>query len=224
MAEYAPNIQTDHLREGTLPHFKTPKKMNPKIDSILPFIGEYAVASVLCDKKEKYGVINRSGAFVIPPLWDMIDYRGGDLVALSVGFYRGRDCCDEDDGIWTIGSISGKSVTQTEYSQIHPWGDDLHFTAFDLETGLCGVANIYGDIIIPFEYDYLHDFIDSGKDLILAHKNGKVGYLTPSGEVIIPLIYDNISPIFSECPDDWFTVEKDGECYYINQDGERVLL
>ncbi|MFI3164612.1 MAG: WG repeat-containing protein [Bacillota bacterium] len=193
-----------------------------KYKSILPFIGEYAVVSV---ESDKYGVIDRSANVIVPPTWDMIEYAGGDFIAVSVGFCRGGDCCDEDDGIWRIRSLSGRETTQTDFAALHPWGDSNHFTAVDLETDLFGVVDIDGEIVIPFEYDYLSFYgPQDGKDWLYAHKNGKYGYITIRGEVAIPLIYDNISPIFRESSDDWLTVEKDGECYYINQKGERVLL
>ena len=167
-------------------------------------------------------MINRSGTFVIPPKWDMISYAGGDLVALSVGFYRGDDCYDEDDGVWSICSLSGRSVAQTKFNDIQLWGDSLHFTASDLVSKRYGIANIYGDVLVSFEYDYLST--PNSKGWIYATRDGKNGYINISGEVMIPVIYDELSPIFETSSDDWLAVEKDGECYYIDQMNKRVLL
>lgn len=213
-----PKHQMAHLKTGTLLHFKTPKEMNPKIDLILPVIGEYAVVSVLSDKKEKYGMINRSGDFVIEPLWDMISYAGGDLVALNVGFYRGDDCYDDDDGIWSLCSLSGRNVTQTKYNDIQLWGDSLQFTASDLVSKRYGIANIYGDVLVSFEYDYLST--PNFKEWIYATKDGKNGYINKGGDVMIPLICNELPPVFEISTTD-FSSRKGCECYYIYQTNKK---
>ncbi|MFR9546791.1 MAG: WG repeat-containing protein, partial [Rikenellaceae bacterium] len=147
-----------------------------KYKSILPFIGEYAVVSI---EGDKYGVIDRGANVIVPPTWDMVEYAGGDLISVSVGFYRGEDCCDEDDGVWRIRSLSGRDTTQTPYAAIHPWCDSKHFTVVDIETDLFGVVDINGEVVIPFEYDYLST--PNFKGWIYATKDGKNGYITTIG-------------------------------------------
>ncbi len=190
-----------------------------KYKSILPFIGEYAVVSI---EGDKYGVIDRSAQVVIPPIWDMIDYVGGDIIAVCKGFCRSDIAECENNEVWSIRSLSGRYVTPKECLGITPWSDSKHFSAIDRDTKLYGIVDTEGNVIIPFEYNFLSEA--SRSDWVYATKDGKSGYITLSGEIAIPIIYDSISPIFREHPDDWFTVEKDGECYYINQKGERILL
>lgn len=61
-----------------------------RIDMLTPFEDEYAVARVASNKERKFGLINRQGVFVVHPIYDMIEYIGGDYVCVNRGYKEGR--------------------------------------------------------------------------------------------------------------------------------------
>ena len=60
-------------------------------------------------------------------------------------------------------------------------------------------------------------------NVLVVKKNGKYGVIDNQGKVILPMEYDAIS-ISNERGLAEIAVSKDGEAYFINEQGERVSI
>lgn len=192
-----------------------------KIDMLLPFMGEFAVARVAHRKELKFGLINRSGIFVVHPIYDMIDYnyQGGDYVCVNMGYKDGR--IYEHCGKWGVVNTKGENIIPLKYSQMQPWDDREHFTV--CYRNKWGVINIKDEIVLPFmPLGFLGT--PNFKGWLYASVGGKKGYIDMTGKQMIKIIYDELAPIFSESPNEWLSARIGDECFYIDQNGKRILF
>lgn len=190
-----------------------------RIDMLLPFIGGFAVARVAHRKERKYGLINRQGVFIVHPIYDMVDYSGGEFVCVNKGYKEERT--QVHNGRWGVVDTRYKEILPLKYSHMESWGDGEHFTV--CYRNRWGVINSKGESTMSFMLlDYLG--VPNCKGLLYASVSGKYGYLDKSGRQVIKVIYDELSPIYSESPDDWLAVRLADESFYIDQNGKRVLF
>lgn len=167
------------------------------------------------DAVEKCGLINKRGEFVIPPVYDRIEYSGGDTVAVNVGYKEFDTYLRE--GKWGIVDLNNNVLIPLIYTEMWSWDDGVHFSV-EYE-GQCGVVNIHGETIIEFKYDFLLHPDKLG--IIIAEIAGKQGCINRKGKVVIPFIYDQI---YSPWGEDLIPVEYGDQIFYLNSKGERVLF
>jgi hypothetical protein len=85
------------------------------ITTAYPFIKEAAVVwvqnSILSDNysccREKCGLINDKGEFIIPPIYDNIKYNGGANIAVNIGFEEHESY--EESGKWGVIDLNNNS-------------------------------------------------------------------------------------------------------------------
>ncbi|MFR3328643.1 MAG: WG repeat-containing protein [Odoribacter splanchnicus] len=185
-----------------------------------PFIEERAIVWVKNTNfpddysccKEKCGLIDVTGKFVIPPIYDNMQYIGGSNVAVNIGFEEHERY--QMSGEWGVVNIDNQILIPLKYTEINLWENNLFAVEYD---GKWGVINSLVKTIIPFEYDYISSPDEYG--YIQALKNGKYGCIAENGKILIPFIYDDMLPGKELIP-----VKYGQQSYYINRDGNRVLL
>lgn len=195
-----------------------------QIDMLMPFVGYYAVARVVDNRKSKYGLINRTGEFVVQPIYDLLDYSGDKYVYANKGYREGRKC--QHRGKWGVLNLQGEIVIPFKYSYMQRWEDGGDST--DCYLTVCyrnrwGVINLKNEIVMPF---MLLDFLSvpNCKGWMYASVGNKSGYLDMLGRQVIKVIYDDISIIDSTNSDEWLAVKQGNDYFYIDQTGKRVLF
>ena len=192
------------------------------ITTAYPFIKEAAVVwvqnSILSDNysccREKCGLINDKGEFIIPPIYDNIKYNGGANIAVNIGFEEHESY--EESGKWGVIDLNNNILIPLKYSEIYLWENGLYAVEFLKKWG---VIDISEKIIIPFEYDWISWSDQYG--WIQALLQGKYGSITIEGEIMISFIYDDMLC----CGDAQLIPVKHGnQAYYIDRNGHRVLL
>ena len=119
----------------------------------------------------KCGLINNIDEFIIPPIYDNIQYIGTDTVAVNIGFKEGKKY--QYSGRWGIVDLNNQILVPLKYTDMICWEDGIMFSAEYRRKW--GVINIKGEVIIP------------------SCKAGKYGCLNMKGNVILPFVYDSVT-------------------------------
>jgi hypothetical protein len=200
------------------------------ISKLTPFIEGRAVVRVKIEssvadflEKEKEGLIDKSGDFIIPPFYDLIKYEGGNHVAVNIGFGEVFDehgnCIAEESGKWGIVDLNNHILIPLKYAGMWPWNNA---SCFSVEyENKWGAVNIFGETIIPFEYEWLS--IPDEYGYITAQKDKKYGCISMSGEVLISFIYDELDMPVCREDRELIPVRCGLECFYINRSGKRMF-
>jgi len=148
---------------------KDKQPMSRKYSTLSCFYGSYASASVNIEGNSKWGLVDKGGNEVIPPMYDYAIYKGEDVVYVN----KGLSC-----------SISRKK-TVSKNKTIWLW-EENHIM------GKWGIVNLKNELIVPFIYSRLNPF---GDGYVSASPGKKAGLITAYGERITPFKYDLILPI-----------------------------
>lgn len=186
------------------------------LDFLYPFRSQYAELRIKEKRHFKYGLINKSGEFVIPPIYDNLSYNGGDLVAVNIG-WRGTTMKHNYPGKWGVVNLKNEFVIPLKYSEMEPWQGGTAFTV--CYRNRWGAINDKGETIIKFGFDLL--WIPNGIGLISAKMSGKCGWVDIHGQPIIQFLYDQTA---FEDENHWIGVQQGDEWFYIDQTGKRILL
>ena len=135
----------------------------------------------------KCGLINNIDEFIIPPIYDNIQYIGTDTVAVNIGFKEGKKY--QYSGRWGIVDLKNQILVPLKYTDMICWEDGIMFSAEYRRKW--GVINIKGEVIIPFKFDWISWPDKNGN--IPACKAGKYGCLNMKGNVILPFVYDSVT-------------------------------
>lgn len=191
------------------------------ITTAYPFIKEAAVVwvqnSILSDNysccREKCGLINDKGEFIIPPIYDNIKYNGGANIAVNIGFEEHESY--EESGKWGVIDLNNNILIPLKYSEIYLWENGLYAVEFLKKWG---VIDISEKIIIPFD---MIGFRVRSIWMGSSSPSREIGSITIEGEIMIPFIYDEMLC----CGDAQLIPVKHGnQAYYIDRNGHRVLL
>lgn len=193
--------------------------MNEIVTDVYPFIDAHAIVWVKSvydydDVVEKCGLIDHTGEFVIPPIYDNMKYIGGNHVAVNIGFKDFEEF--QITGEWGVIDLDNHILIPRKYTDMEPMKNGLYVVEYQKKYG---IINLSEEIIIPFEYDYLFPWPDKN-GWIHAELKGKWGCITLEGKVVIPFIYDEIGSTNEEV----IPVRYGQQAYYINKDGHRILL
>lgn len=134
------------------------------------------------------------------------------------------DCiafCEE--GYFGIMNAQSKMIAEPKYSHVmHSNLSDVIIvreSSFENEYDYEGAIRTNGEVVLPMEYQSI---IPRKKfNVLVVKKNGKYGVIDNQGKAILPMEYDAIS-ISNERGLAEIAVSKDGEAYFINEQGERV--
>ncbi len=134
------------------------------------------------------------------------------------------DCiafCEE--GYFGIMNAQNKMIAEPKYSHVmHSNLSDVIIvreSSVENEYDYEGAIRTNGEVVLPMEYQSI---IPRKKyNVLVVKKNGKYGVIDNQGKAILPMEYDAIS-ISNERGLAEIAVSKDGEAYFINEQGERV--
>ena len=122
-----------------------------------------------------------------------------------------------EEGIFGIMTAQGKVVSKPKIS--HVMHSNLRDVIILREEPKEGAINANGEMILPMEYESIMP--RKKFNVLVVKKNGKYGVIDNQGKAILPMEYDAIS-ISNERGLAEIAVSKDGEAYFINEQGERV--
>ena len=124
----------------------------------------------------KYGYIDKTGALVIPCIYE------------DVGYFNDGFAYVQMDGKWGYIDKTGALVIPCIYENIGVFsGDGLAYVQVD---GKWGYIDKTGKTVIPFEYDSAYG---AGDGLAAVVKDGKCGFVDYSNNIVVPLEYDDVS-------------------------------
>jgi len=156
--------------------------------------------------KGKFGVIDQSGDFILPPVYDSWLFFSEGLADIK---FRGK-----------YGYIdkTGKVVIEPVYWNAHWFKDGLAPIAKEEENW--GYINMAGEVVVPFQYELAEPFHD-GMGMITI--NGLYGYIDVTGKLVIPPLYFVAEP-FSEGLAYVVRDDRKGICAgFINKSGEVII-
>ena len=128
-----------------------------------------------------------------------------------------------EDNKWSIIDPYNNLILPAQYDDIRAFND---FNAFLIkENGLWGMMSKEQIVKGTFRWTLpcIYQSLNAYSEYYVARKNGKVGVINEQGEVIIPFEYDSFAPARDEKLN-LISVKKDGECYFINAQQERIDL
>jgi len=164
--------------------------------------------------KEKCGLIDDMGEFIVPPIYDNMMYAGGTNVTVNIGFEDHEEY--QISGKWGVVDLDNHILIPRKYTDICPWENGLYAVEYQ---GKWGAINISEETIIPFEYDWLSCPDKYG--WIVAKFKDKYGCII-NREVVVPFIYDDITLYEAE---KLIPVKYGQQAFYIDRDsGHRLLL
>lgn len=131
-------------------------------------------------EKGKFGVINQSGDFILPPVYDSWLFFSEGLADVEFG------------GKYGYIDKTGKVVIEPVYWNAHCFKDGLAPVA--KEEGKWGYINLAGEVVVPFQYELAEPFHDGMGRITI---NGLYGYINVTGQLVIPPLYF-VAESFSE--------------------------
>lgn len=115
---------------------------------------------------EWFGLINKSGEEIFPPVYEDIRWYSENGVVVV---------CDQE-GRWSLRSRGNEPVGENTFDFIDEFEQDLASVRVD---GKCGYINRQGEVLIPLLYDEAYSFSESG--LARVVKNGIVFSIDTDG-------------------------------------------
>ena len=166
--------------------------------------------------KEKCGLINTSGEFLVPPIYDDMRYVGGTNIAVNIGFEE-HDTYQES-GKWGMIDMENHILIPLKYSDLHICKESpLYLVEYG---SLWGIINVFEEIVIPLKYESLSWPDKYG--WIVAKREGKYGCITMKEEIMMPFIYDDIMLYGAET---LIPVKYGEQAFYTDRNSrQRVLL
>ncbi len=196
--------------------------LNNKMEEIIP-CGLYSYAEpfnpfrlAIVEKQDKYGVIDDSGQFVIPAIYDRMEHP-------SVYSYVSMTFVAESESRYLIFKPDGTLLLEEKYS-------DFYFSRIRIKNEFqdCynlknlnnkyGVVGVDGEILIPFDYEQIDLF--EGDSLTKARLKDKYGVINSKNYPVFPFEYDNIS-LEKHC--NYIILVKDGSYGVADREGEIII-
>lgn len=154
----------------------------------------------------------------------------GQIVEDEEIFYKSR-INEISENLWIIYSDEKK-----KFGAVNSLGNviipfDYDYIANNVTDGQCefifaikdnkyGMFDKSGNIVIPVMYEHLEIFKE---DLAAAKLNEKYGFIDIHNEVKIPFVYDKVIGLPAGFENGLALVEADGEKFYIDKNGERIV-
>jgi hypothetical protein len=155
---------------------------------------------------EKKGFIDRTGKWIIEPIYDYASPFSQGLAPVSI------------KGKWGYIDKTGEVVIEPVYWNAHWFKDGLAPVAKEEEKW--GYINLAGEVVVPFQYELAEPF-QNGMGRIYVQ--GLYGYVDVTGELVIPPLYFVAEP-FSEGLAYVVRDDRKGiRSGYINKAGEVVI-
>jgi hypothetical protein len=203
----------------------------------LDYLSDFSDGLALSAKDNKYGLIDKTGLEIVPPVsserfyfseglarikkggkWGYIDKTGKEVIPFIFdythsSFVDGLAIVEKNDKFGVIDK-NGKNIIPLIYDYIAGYDNFFHVRNSKKKYGL---SDKNGKKITPIIYEDIGYFFS--ENLIKVRKNGKYGYLDNSGRVIIDFKFDDA---------DWFSeglasAGKNNKYGYIDKTGREVI-
>lgn len=186
----------------------------------------------------KAGFINKSGKFVIAPIYEpAISGDGGEISevnSFSEGLVSvaklGRGSYGEETSLWGFIDKTGNTVIPFKYAAAGNFGSGLAPVAKlnDSEDNyIWGFVDKAGQTKIPFNYDYAGSFSEG---VAVVARNEKYGVIDVNNKLIVPFKYDymgdyseGLAPVFLSGTPLENSDEITGKFGYIDKTGKVVI-
>ena len=205
--------------------------IGPRYDAEGPHTPE-GVALVMSN--EKWGVIDREGREIIPPVYDYADYGEGRILIEKEGkcgftdregreivpmrydrasVYLGGLAMVRLDGKWGFIDLDGREIIPLRYESVDYFNNQLAPARLN---GTWGYIDGNGGTAIPFVYEKALCFIDGTAGV---QRNGKWGFIDGNGETVLPFVYESCYGFSNGLA----AVKQDGKWGFIDPTGETVI-
>lgn len=175
----------------------------------LPFMeaasksGDFSEGLAGVRKGEKWGYIDKTGAFKIPEKFDWAGNFSEGLAWVREGEKR------------KLITLTGDYMNLSKnYEEAFPFSGGVAVVIDDEDN--FGMIDRNGKEIVPLEYQALAYFSEG---LAAAKKDGKWGYINQKGEEVIPIQFD----VVFDFKQGKATVQKDGIYFIINKKGQLIV-
>jgi hypothetical protein len=154
-------------------------------------------------KGDKWGLIDKSGKFIIP-----VEYDYAPQIRL---FFEGLSKEQRENGTGFINK-NGDVVIPCKYSIVFNFSDGLAAVGVWYPSrGVheFGFVDSKGEIVIPIEYGAVNSFINGLAFVSMEHERGKWGIINKKNETVLPVVYDSIVHVKSDNGTEYYWVSKD---------------
>lgn len=147
-----------------------------------------------------YGVIDETGATVIPFEYSDISWILGESGVIAVQKYVGIDQYDLAEYSWGFVDMNNDVIIPFKYEGARSFADNglalvVNKPDEEGETGKTGYINISGEAVIPCKYENYGcgDFLKNGL-VVVRNLDGQAGYIDENEKVEIPFVYEYAFP------------------------------
>ena len=168
-------------------------------------LGWFGEGLAAVQENGKFGYVDKSFRFVIPPQFRIAGFFSGGLAAAALPGGK-------------LGAIdrSGKFVIPPEYDSVGPFVGGVGEAVRD---GKIGKIDATGKVLSPFKYDLKTPLIDDPRTIVRMGK--KYGMIDQAGNEIVPLSYDSITTKYAEgFSGEYVYLVSNGKDYYLDESGQ----
>ena len=166
--------------------------------------GDFSEGLAAAFKDGKWGYIDRTGNFQIPPQYDW-----------ATDFSEGLAWVKKDKK-WKLIDKNGHFIEGVQYDYGLPFSGSC---AVVIASGKFGMIDKSGKLLLPAEYDAIVNFSEG---LAPVNKDGKWGYVNQKGEIVIRVQYDSASS-FSGGKAIVTIGKSNEEVFVINKKGQLIV-
>lgn len=189
-------------------------------DYLGAFDNGYAEVAIREGTMRKYGLIDRTGKVVIPPVYSTVVKDGNhDFVRVNQGVKFGLK--QYYPGKWGVVNLNNKIIVPIKYTTIHPFVNGLAPAKY---RSRWGVIDLAGNTVVPFKYAELGPCNPLLRVMpACSHVALKWGVVDCAENEIIPFMYDDLFlPLDTDF--DWLPVRLASERFFIDWQNKRVLF
>jgi len=148
--------------------------VHPKYD----FACDFKEGIALVRLNNKWGLVNRYGQEVVPPIYDKTGYSFTEgLIPLKL------------DSLWGYVDSTGTMVIPMKFEYGGSFDEGLATVGLN---GKFGFIDYKGNMVVPAIYE---ESLYFWENIAMVKLNGKWGYMDRNGKIVAPIIYDEIKDI-----------------------------
>lgn len=174
---------------------------NEEYEDILPT----SVKSFVVKKFNKYGVVSKSGAIILPVKFDCLSFDGT--------FYQA-----EISGKIALMGLSGEEVNSTRFSSVSKLNEKYYsvYAAAEEEgaDSKCSIMDMKGELLLPFDFTSIYGYEINNETVSYLATKGGLQYLMDSNLKIISKGYKSITTNY------FFNRERGNDLYIICEGGK----
>jgi len=141
------------------------------------------IVSIHLNAQEKYGVIDLTGQYVVPAIYDYIPRYEDGIASSSL-------LIAEKDGYYGLININNQIIAPFEYTGYGKHNEN--WAKLRDKNGNWGVIDKEGKTIMPFVYDSLY-YYGNKNNTYIVEKNSKFGLINLiTQQIVLPVEYDDM--------------------------------